>query len=80
MGHLRHQKYKTKELKNRNFQLENNFKQMNISINIMDKLGKKELTKKRIFPKNTWYGWYDLLINYIPEPIKKPWAELKTKL
>ena len=80
MDHLRHQKYKTKELKNRNFELENNFKPMNMSINIMDKLEKKELTKKRTFPKNTWYDWYDWLINYIPEPIKKPWVGLQTKL
>ena len=48
--------------------------------NIMDELEKKELTKKRTFPRNTWYDWYDWLINYIPEPIKKPWAGLKTKL
>ena len=37
-------------------------------------LTKKELTKKRTFAKNVWYDWYDWLINYIPEPAKKPWA------
>ena len=37
--------------------------------NIMDELEKKELTKKRTFPRHTWYDWYDWLINYIPEPI-----------
>ena len=67
MDHLRHQKYKHK-------QLENNFKSSKISINDMDKLEKKkELTKKRTFTKNKWYDWYDWLINCIPEPIK-PWA------
>ena len=34
----------------------------------MDKLKKKELTKKRTFAKNTWYNWHNWLINYIPEP------------
>ena len=36
----------------------------------MDKFEKKELTKKRTFTKNNWYDQYDLLTNYIPEPIK----------
>ena len=43
-------------------------------------LKKKELTKTRIFRKNTWNDWYDWLIDYIPEPIKKPKAKIKTKL
>ena len=66
MDHLRHQKYKNKGL-------ENNFKLINISVNDMDKFEKKkkELTKKRTCTKNTWYDWYNWLINYIPEPIKK---------
>ena len=64
MEHLRHQKYKNK-------QLENNFKSINISINDMDKLEKKELAKKRAFTKHIWYDWYDWLIYYIPEPLKK---------
>ena len=46
----------------------------------MDKFEKKELTKKRTLTKNTWYNWYDWLINHIPEPIKKMWVVLKTKL
>ena len=41
---------------------------------------KKELTKKRIFTKNSWCDWYDLLINFSPEPIKNPSVMLKTKL
>ena len=46
----------------------------------MNKFEKTDLTKIRIFPKNTWYDWYDCLIKYIPEPIKKPSVGLKTKL
>ena len=67
MDHLRHQKYKNKQLKNSTLELENNFKPINICINDMDKFEKKELTKKRTFTKTTSYEW---LINYIPEPIK----------
>ena len=37
----------------------------------MDKFFKKELTKKKTFTKIPWYEWYNWLINYIPEPIKK---------
>ena len=33
----------------------------------MDKSGEKERMKKRPFAKNTWFDWYNLLINYIPE-------------
>ena len=47
-GHLRHQKYKNKHLKNSIAELENNFKPINIYINDTDKFEKKkELTKKR---------------------------------
>ena len=37
----------------------------------MDKFEKNELSKKKIFTKNTWHDWYDWLINYIPEPMQK---------
>ena len=71
MDHLRHQKYKTKQLKNSTLELEINFKPINISINDMDRFKKKkELKKKRKFTKNTWYDWYDWSINYFVEPIK----------
>ena len=36
----------------------------------MNRFERKEPTKKRTFTNNTWYNWYDWLINYIPEPIK----------
>ena len=70
MDHLRHQKYKNK-------QIENNFKPINISINDIDKFEKKELTKKKTFTKNTSYDWYNWLI---PEPIKKPVGEVKDQI
>ena len=73
MDYLTHQKYKSKQLKNNTIELEKKLKPINISINDMEKkeLEKKELTKKRTLTKNTWYDWYDWLIIYIPEPIKK---------
>ena len=73
MDHLRHQKCKNKRL-------ENNFKTINISINDMDKFEKKELTKKRTFTKNIWYDWYNWLIKYIPEPLKKSVGGVKDQI
>ena len=73
MDHLRHQKYKNKRSKH-------NFKIINISINDMHKFENEELTNKRTFTKNTWYGWYDWLINYIPEPIEKTVGGVKEKI
>ena len=59
MDHLRHQKYKNKQLKNSSLELENNFKPINISTNNMGKFEKiKELTKNRTLAKNTWFNWY----------------------
>ena len=46
MDHLRHQKYKTKELKNSTLELEINFRPINISINYIDRFKKKKRTKK----------------------------------
>ena len=62
MDHLRHQKYKNKQLnntlvlkaKNNTLELENHFKPINTSLNDMNKFKKKELTKKGTFTKNTW--------------------------
>ena len=50
------------------------FKPIFVSIDNMDKFEEKEVMKERIFTKNTWYDW---LINYIPEPIKKTMGGLK---
>ena len=38
MDHVRHQKYKNKQLKNSTLELDNEFKLINISINDMDEL------------------------------------------
>ena len=53
------------------------FKSINSSIDDLDKLEEKEMTKKRPFSNSIWYDW---LISYIPEPMKKRWMVLKTKL
>ena len=76
MNHLRHQKYKNKQLNNTRvlkvkkstLELENDFKPINKSINDIGKFEKHLVC------------WYDWLINYIPQPIKKPWVMLKNKL
>ena len=60
MDYLTQQKYKTKRS-------ENYFKPINVSINDMYKFEKKrEQTKKRTFIKNSWYDWYNWLINLLP--------------
>ena len=47
-----------------------------VSIDDMDKFEQKE--RKKIRPiKNTWYDW---LINYIPEPIRKSLGSFKDKI
>ena len=57
MDHLRHQKCKNKQLKNSTLELENDFKQSNISMNDMEKFEKKELTKNRTFTRSSWNDW-----------------------
>ena len=61
-------------------QLKKDYKPTNISIDQMHKFEAKEITKKKIFAKNTWQEWYNLLINYIPEFIKQKWVVLKANL
>ena len=41
---------------------------------------KKELTKKRTFTKNTWCDWYDWLINYNLETIRKTVGRVKDQI
>ena len=48
---LRHQKYKSKQLKISTLESENNFKLVNISINGMDKLKKKTNKEENIYKK-----------------------------
>ena len=91
MNHLMHQSYKSKQLnntqknralkvKNSPLELEEYFKPITISIDDMYKLEEKEIMKKRTITKNTWYDWYNYLMNYILRPIKKSWVVLKTIL
>ena len=42
----------------------------------MDKFEQKEMKKIRLI-KNTWYDW---LVNYVPEPIKKSVGDFKDKI
>ena len=46
MDHLKHEKYKNKQLKNSILELENNFKSINISINDRHKFLKKRTNKE----------------------------------
>ena len=57
-------------------QLELFFKPIIVSIDDMDKFELKEMKKIRPV-KNTWYDW---LINYIPEPIRKSVGDFKDKI
>ena len=47
-----------------------------MSIDDMDKFEEKEMKKIRPI-KNTWYDW---LINYIPEPVRKSVSGFKDKV
>ena len=51
-----------------------------MSVNDIDKLEERKITKKKKFSKNAWYNWYDWLVNYIPEPIKTMNDAKETKL
>ena len=46
MDHLRHQKYKNKQLENRTLELENNFNPINVSIIDLNKCEKKRRNNK----------------------------------
>ena len=52
------------------------FKLIIVSIDDMDKFEEKEMKKIRSV-ENTWYDW---LINYIPEPIRKSVCCFKDKI
>ena len=68
---------KDSEMKNRRNIEEQFFKATISSIDHLDKLQAKELMEKKPFVK---IPWYDCLINYVPELIKKYLGVLKTKL
>ena len=52
------------------------FKLIIVSTDDMDRFENKEMKKTRPI-KNTWYDW---LINYIPEPIRKDAGGFKDKM
>ena len=63
---------KDRELKDREVKIKREidelyFKPIIVSIDDMDRFEEKEMKKIRPI-KNTWYDW---LLNYIPEPIRK---------
>ena len=58
---------------------EKDFKPIKTSKVNMDKFEEKKYKEENVC-KNTWYHFYDRLINYIPEPVKKQWVVLKTTL
>ena len=72
---------KDRELKNREVKIKRDieelfFKPIIVSIDDIDKFKQKEMKKVRPI-KNTWYDW---LINYIPEPIRKSGGGLRDKV
>ena len=72
---------KDRELKDREVKIKREkeelfFKPIIVSIDDMDKFGQKEMKKIRPI-KNAWYDW---LINYIPEPIRKSAGSFKDKI
>ena len=72
---------KDRELKDREVKIKRELEELflkpiNESIDDMDKFEQKEM--KKIKPvKNTWYDW---LINYFPEPIRKSVDGFKDKI
>ena len=61
-------------------ELGKDFKPINVSIDDMDKLKDKEITKQGTITKAICFNWYDWLINYIFKPIKRQRLGLKTNL
>ena len=57
---------KNPKVKNSPLEFEKDFKPINISVDDMNKL-----EKKRTNNKDVWHHWYDRLINYIPDLLKK---------
>ena len=73
--------FKSKELIDREVKIEREieklfFKPITVSIDDMDKFEQKEMKKKSPF-KNMWYNW---LINYTPELIRKTVDGFKDKV
>ena len=58
-------------------EIESYLKSFNVYLDDMDKFENKQMMKKKLLVKNTWYVW---LINYIFERIKKGGWVLKENL
>ena len=72
---------KDKELKGREVKIKREMEELflkpiNMLTDGVDKFEQEEMKKKRSF-KNTWYDW---LINYVPNQIRKTVGVLKTKV
>ena len=46
----------------------------------MDQFNKMETAKTRAITENTWYQWYDWVINPIPKSVKKSESNTKQKV
>ena len=72
---------KDRELKDREVKIKREieelfFKRIIVSIDDMNKFEQKEMKKIRLI-KNTWYDW---MINYIPQSIRKSVGSFKDKV
>ena len=72
---------KDRELKDREVKIKREieeliFKRIIVSIDDMNKFEQKEMKKIRLI-KNTWYDW---MINYIPQSIRKSVGGFKDKV
>ena len=70
---------RTLKVKNSLLEWEKDFKPGKTPKANMDKFEEKKYKEENVC-KNTWYHFYDWLINYIPEPVKKQRVVLKTTL
>ena len=86
MNHSRHQICKKEQLnntqKNRIIKVKialQNQEKILRSINDLNKFEEKVISKNETLAENTCYDWYDSLINYIPESLKKSVGFTKDK-
>ena len=73
---MKDREVKDREVENKREIEELFFKPIIVSIDDMDKFKQEEMKKERT-AKSTWYDW---LINYIPEPVRKRVRGLKDKV
>ena len=78
MSYVKSYEYFLNRIRSNNFFSQ--YTRMNLRQMVWINLKKKELAKKRTFTKNTWYDWYEWLINYIPDPIIKSVGGVKDEI